>query len=419
MILLHSSTTENLHRGCIQARTCGSWKCNQGAVFAELATWQPRIGACSLCFELRTFILTTQHISLSLIFCPLFDLRSIVHPTKQSTTPLLTYRIAPFDTHTATLPLQRTAHLKMSTLSSPVTTTATTNNGHQSTLAAVHDWIAQGERSYQNGQYAHSEQTFQRAYHLYYPTITHDANTPDETLLTLHRHLGTTDHRLGRLPEAHEHLSRALEQARLLKTGPTLSLAHLLEELAAVCIDQQEYAQAKRYCSEALDMKRLVYGRHSSHDSNDNNNNTNEDGEHVHLPSANKMHLKQQMYGYDQASNSDVAHTLMQLGHCAFHLLRHHKARKFFQDALHMFQNEPGASVDAARALLSLGQVHAEMGRRLAARQFYEQALTLAVTTTDLEMTPTTTALPEKSSRSHALVAEIRQAMVDNDKGTD
>ena len=192
-------------------------------------------------------------------------------------------------------------------------------------------------------------------------------------------------------PEVRDHRHRRLCCHKNLDLASALEVAG---NAHAYCGD---YVTAQRYFHEALDMKRLVYGkqqqpspppqqeaqepscgddpgysdppdwlgrvdsptgtagtmttqqqRPSSYYNPDNNNPL--------------FGIKQQVYGYDRAQNSDVASTLTRLGQLATLQGRYHTARKRYAEALDMLRRAHHGNefhVDIAQVLALLGQCHA------------------------------------------------------------
>lgn len=229
--------------------------------------------------------------------------------------------------------------------------------------------------------------------------------------------------RLNLHQEAATHCEKSLELKRgyynfedddccCVISNKNLDLARALEASGNALVECGAYAAAQRRFNEALDMKRLVYGKlqqqHNLQPQHYSNNTsfrrgdardgsasptstTTTPGTHsfpteTHPGGPALQHMKQQVYGYDRAQNSDVASTLTKLGELASIQGRYHTARKRYTEALDMLRaarggDEGGGSsefqVDIAKVLALLGQCNAQAGKRHYAAAYLDQAVSV------------------------------------------
>jgi tetratricopeptide (TPR) repeat protein len=182
-----------------------------------------------------------------------------------------------------------------------------------------------GSQHYQAGNYKDARAHFQQALDLQRAKSTTSAADLASTL----QDLGNASYQLGCLDDARFQLEEVVTLKRQHYDTETknLDIANALEDLARVCMAAGDYNSAKPNYNEALDMKRLVYGRSCAALVN---------------TGTGALGMKQQVYGYDLAINSDIAFTVNKLGELAHKLGRYHNARKKFVEALVMYRASYG-----------------------------------------------------------------------------
>jgi len=212
--------------------------------------------------------------------------------------------------------------------------------------------------------------------------------------------------RLGLHQEAATHCEKSLELKRgyynfeddaccSVITNKNLDLAGALEASGNALVECAAYAAAQRRFNEALDMKRLVYGKQHHHpkqqeqraDSPDSSASPTSTTKTPGATSAQSQqagpalqHMKQQVYGYDRAQNSDVASTLTKLGQLAAIQGRYHMACKRYTEALDMLRAAHEGNefhVDIAKVLALLGQCNTQAGKRHYAAAYLDQAVSV------------------------------------------
>lgn len=121
-----------------------------------------------------------------------------------------------------------------------------------------------------------------------------------------------------------------------------LDLALSIERVAAALVLVRDYKTAKRHYHEALDMKRLVYGKEQRKSLLSPNETQSSLPEAPSVPNDSSIRslesFKPTAYGYDLIQNTDIAYTHVQLGIICQYLHQFHKARNYYTAALSMYR---------------------------------------------------------------------------------
>jgi tetratricopeptide (TPR) repeat protein len=120
-----------------------------------------------------------------------------------------------------------------------------------------------------------------------------------------------------------------------------LDLALSVERVGEALILVGDYKTAKRHYHEALDMKRLVYGKEQQLSLlQPNDARPFESALSVPIMSSIRSFesFKPTVYGYDLVQNTDIAFTNVQLGVICQYLRQFHKARNYYTAALSMYR---------------------------------------------------------------------------------
>jgi len=253
--------------------------------------------------------------------------------------------------------------------------------GHQ--LASTGNW--EGARvSFQHAVY----QLQQRS------NLSERASIDGYELAAALQHLGNCNARLGLHQESAKHFERSLELKRDYYNLDTcgagsccyknLDLAGALERLGNARMECAQYEASQRHFNEALDMKRLVYGKKQHEEQQQQQQSHSHQrgstgGEERRSPTSAVVELKQQAYGYDRAQNADVAYTLTKLGQLAAVSGHYHAARKKYTQALEMLRQNSHLDdhVDIAKVLGLLGHVNAVSGKPEYAKAYFDQAVNI------------------------------------------
>lgn len=199
-------------------------------------------------------------------------------------------------------------------------------------------------------------------------------------LATTLSHLGTCCHEMADPQQAADYWQESLELKRkyynfqattseggkIEQRNTNMDLAVSLERAAQALLSTGDPHTAGRYFQEALEIKRLIYGKQQQHTFLYATEKLTNNHSIVHknkLPSEIDQNaigwevdgdMKEQVYGYDRAQNTDVAHTLVQLGRVAqaenhFHkaLNRYRKAYEMYQTVYHQIHENNRSGCDA------------------------------------------------------------------------
>jgi tetratricopeptide (TPR) repeat protein len=136
-----------------------------------------------------------------------------------------------------------------------------------------------------------------------------------------------------------------------------LDLALSIERVGKALILVGDYKTAKRHYHEALDMKRLVYGKEQQLLLQHPNDAQSLDSAVHAVPNISSIRsfesFKPTVYGYDLIQNTDIAYTNVQLGVICHYLRQFHKARNYYAAALSMYRtvfSEPNACNSASQS---------------------------------------------------------------------
>jgi tetratricopeptide (TPR) repeat protein len=121
-----------------------------------------------------------------------------------------------------------------------------------------------------------------------------------------------------------------------------LDLVLSIERVGEALILVGDYKAAKRHYHEALDMKRLVYGKEQKQSGQNPNEAQPTELVTPSVPNISSIRslesFKPTVYGYDRIQNTDIAHTNVQLGIICQYLRQFHKARNYYTAALSMYR---------------------------------------------------------------------------------